>query len=94
LSHSKLTSSSAIYPLCEDLPRPCSRNQRCRRPKWQRPRRRRWCLMVEVSDRRRRLRTQSRFHNFLQGPGCNIQGLLYIFFFLGGLFVKCTDRFD
>jgi hypothetical protein len=27
-------------------------------------------------------------------PGCNIQGLLYIFFFLGGLFVKCTDRFD
>jgi hypothetical protein len=53
LSHSKPTSSSAIYPLSEDLPRPRSRNQRYRRPMWQRPWRRRWCLKVEVSDRRR-----------------------------------------
>jgi hypothetical protein len=49
---------------------------------------------LEVSLRRRRLRTRSRFCIFLQGPGCNIQGLLFIFFFLEGLLVKCTDRFD
>jgi hypothetical protein len=94
LSHSKPASSSAIFPLCEELPRPRSRKQRHRRPKWQGPRRRRWCLELEVSDRRRRLRTRSRFCTFLQGPGCNNLGLLYFSFFLRGLFVKCTNRFN
>jgi hypothetical protein len=40
LSHSKPTISSAISPLREDFPRPRSRKQRYRRPKWQSPRRR------------------------------------------------------
>jgi hypothetical protein len=53
LSHSKPTTSSVIFPLCEELPRPRSRKQRHRRPKWQGPRRRRWCLKLEVLDRRR-----------------------------------------
>jgi hypothetical protein len=36
---------------------------------------------LEVSDRRRRRRTRSRFCSFLQGPRCNTLGLLYFSFF-------------